>query len=82
MPCRLWAGFAEMHGAGVEGEGGKCVAGDDDCVGQGPDHEFLLAMLRTCINNDQDFRCIRIFWGLHILLKSSNLVTQNGNTIF
>lgn len=58
------------------------MAGDDDHVGQGPDHEFLLAMLRACINIDQGFRCIGIFWGLHILLKSSNLVTQNGNTRF
>lgn len=41
-----------MHGgetAGVEGEGGKCVVADDDPVGQGPDHEFLLGMLRTLL---------------------------------
>ena len=35
--------------AGVEGSGGKCVAGDDDSVGQRPGHGFLLAMLRSCI---------------------------------
>lgn len=37
------------------------MAGDDDHVGQGADHEFLLAMLRACVNIDQGFRCIGIF---------------------